>query len=129
MTSKFKCVGFSWSMQGHAFFFNMRLLDLFNMRLLNLGGYDMVLGMNWMRAHNSIKFDYENVNVSFKKDRKIIELARVTEEMALKLMLGKQLQKMFKKGPTGMCFQFFSLHSVAINDEYVKNKPNTYQSL
>lgn len=53
MISKAKCVGFTWAMQGCTFSFNIRLLDL--------GGYCMVLGVDWMKPYSPLTFDCENL--------------------------------------------------------------------
>lgn len=103
-------------MKGHSFVLKVRLLDL--------GEYNMVLGVDWMKSYSPVSFDYNNCMVSVKKDGKQMDLMGATEEGTLKLMSTKKLQKLFKKKWTGMCAQFFSLHCVAFNDESVTNSDN-----
>lgn len=62
MISKYKCMGLTWVMQGHTFHFNVRLLDLEE--------YNMVLGTDWMKANGPIFFYFNNVKISFTKEGK-----------------------------------------------------------
>ena len=50
-------------MQGYEFFDDLRLLKL--------GKYDMVLGVDWLRRHSSILFDFIKMRISFKEDDRI----------------------------------------------------------
>lgn len=45
------CKGFLWKMQGRSF-----LEDLL---IIQLGGCDLMLRNNWMKKHNTTKFDHE----------------------------------------------------------------------
>lgn len=45
-----KCEECEWNMQGIGF--------QFTFRVLKLGDYDVILGVDWMRAHNPLTFDF-----------------------------------------------------------------------
>ena len=39
-----------------------------NLRLLKLGGYDLVLGVDWMKNVSPINFDFNKMEVTFEKE-------------------------------------------------------------
>lgn len=47
-------------MQYHSFKFNLRILEM--------GIYDVILGVDWMKTYNTILFDFEAYTISFKID-------------------------------------------------------------
>ena len=57
---KSACVGFCWQMQGESFEADLRLLKL--------GGCDMVLGVDWMREVSHICFDFNKLEVTFERE-------------------------------------------------------------
>lgn len=54
--------GFKWFMQ------NYECITYF--RILKLGRYDVVLGVDWLRKYSSILFDFIKIKISFKKEKK-----------------------------------------------------------
>lgn len=66
MVSSHMATNFPWDLQGTTF---SHLL-----RLLQNGGCDIILGCDWIKAHTSVKFDYERMMVSVRMEGKKIKL-------------------------------------------------------
>ena len=77
MFSNQGCRKFEWKMQGTTFEFDIRLLKL--------GGCDMVLGVDWLREHSPLVFAFNQLQLSSVKKGKNIVLKGVQEEASLKL--------------------------------------------
>ncbi|XP_075077224.1 uncharacterized protein LOC142163967 [Nicotiana tabacum] len=60
------CLNFQWTMQGELFSFHMRLLKV--------GGCDLVLGMDWIDQVAKILINTKPNRVSFRKDGNIVTL-------------------------------------------------------
>ncbi|KAK3041208.1 hypothetical protein RJ639_028468 [Escallonia herrerae] len=60
------CRGLKWTMQGHDFCSDMKVLPL--------GCYDMVLGVEWMVENNPVSFDYQKRKVTVVKEGKMVTL-------------------------------------------------------
>lgn len=54
---KFKCENFVWSINGHEF--RNKVL------LINIGSYDMVLGIEWFKQWGEINWDFNNMIMKF----------------------------------------------------------------
>jgi len=59
MYSHNKCEGFRWFIQGQEFHINLRILEL--------GGYDIVLGVDWMRKVSPLTFDFNKMDMGSTK--------------------------------------------------------------
>ena len=57
MLSSSACLGFVWEMQEEKFEIDLRLLQL--------GACDVVLGVDWMKGVSPISFDFNRIEVSF----------------------------------------------------------------
>ncbi|XP_026383767.1 uncharacterized protein LOC113279283 [Papaver somniferum] len=60
------CYDLQWSMQGHTFVENLRLLPL--------GGCDIVRGADWLRTLGDVLFNFSKLTISFKYHNKKITL-------------------------------------------------------
>ncbi|KAL8137446.1 LOW QUALITY PROTEIN: hypothetical protein V2J09_003447 [Rumex salicifolius] len=98
------CKDFKWEMQGHRF--------IFSPRILKLGGYDLVLGGDWLREFNPILFDFKALKISFHKDGHKLEFSGIREEAGLCSMTGLKLHKLFKKRVPLLVTQIARLFSV-----------------
>lgn len=67
-------------------------------RLLAIGGRDIVLGTDWMRPYSAILFDFQQLKLSFKKGGRRLTLQGTEETTALKAISGKSLAKMYTEG-------------------------------
>ena len=82
-----------------------------NLRLLGLGGCDVVLGVDWMKEVSPISFDFNRMEVSFEKGGRRWTLFGGREAGVCKMITGKKLQKVFKN-KWGWLTQLFSIVSV-----------------
>lgn len=87
--SKSACLGFCWEMQGELFETNMRLLKL--------GGYHIVLGVDWMKGVNPISFDFNKIEVSLEKEGRRVILQGNLKMGTCKLISGEKLHQLFRK--------------------------------
>lgn len=67
-------------------------------RILKLGGYDMVLGVDWMRRLGPITFNSVHQKVQLKKDGQQVTLQGLRTGVTLKMITGKQAPKMLQNG-------------------------------
>ena len=82
-----------------------------DLRLLKLGGCDVVLRVDWMKGVSPISFDFNKMEVTFEKDGSEKILAGNSEVGACKIISGKRLQRMFRSRFSKVV-QLFSLHAV-----------------
>ncbi|XP_026378286.1 uncharacterized protein LOC113272700 [Papaver somniferum] len=101
LVSNAKCPGFQWKMQGHSFKFDLRVLAL--------GGCDMVLGVDWMRELSPVNFDFKNMPISFKRSGKEVILQGNVESNNISVMTGESCQKYLKKHKHGLVGHLFSI--------------------
>ena len=87
--SRSACAGFCWEMQGEEFEADLRLLKL--------GGCDVVLGVDWMKHVSLICFDFNKTEVTFEKEGRRMTLIGSKEVGVCKMIMGKCLQKMFRQ--------------------------------
>ncbi|KAL4332246.1 hypothetical protein GQ457_07G001740 [Hibiscus cannabinus] len=74
-----------WKMQGRDFFHDFRVLQM--------GGMDMVLGVDWMRTFSPILMDFKQITLSFNKDGKEITLQGGNKQAYFKLISGEKTTK------------------------------------
>ena len=67
-----------------------------DLRLLQLGGCDMVLGVDWMKGVCPISFDFNCMEVSFEKEVERMTIIGGREVGMCKLMTGKGLRRVMK---------------------------------
>ena len=104
--SRSSCNGFCWEMQGEKFEADLRLLQL--------GSCDVVLGVDWMKRVSPISFDFNKMEVSFEKEGRRMTLLGNKEVGTCKMISGKWLQRVFR-GRWNQLAQFFSM--VAVEEE------------
>lgn len=80
---RFACEGFCWEMHGESFEADLRLLKL--------GGCDIVLGVNWMKGVSPISFDFNKMEITFKKDGRRMTLTNNPEIRICKMITGRKL--------------------------------------
>ncbi|XP_026452082.1 uncharacterized protein LOC113352482 [Papaver somniferum] len=79
------------------------------MRLLKLGGCDMVLGVDWMRDMSPMLFDFNKLTVTFTKDGESITLQGNTSTAQISMITGSALHKWLKKNKHGLIVAFDTL--------------------
>ncbi|XP_026447251.1 uncharacterized protein LOC113347788 [Papaver somniferum] len=94
MVSDAKCPSFHWLMQGHQF--------QFDVRLLTLGGCDMVLGVDWMKGMSPTVFDFNKLTIELSWEGQTIKLQGNSPTTQLSMMTGKALRKWVRQNKHGM---------------------------
>ena len=62
-----------------------------DLRLLKLGGCDIVLGVDWMKGVSPINFNFNIMEVTFEKDGKRMTLTWSPEIGICKMITGRRL--------------------------------------
>ncbi|KAL4367674.1 hypothetical protein GQ457_05G014770 [Hibiscus cannabinus] len=81
----------SWKMQGYNFEHDFRVLQM--------GGSDMVLGVDWMKKYNPIVMDFKEITLNFQHEGNSIVLQGGQKSQKIKLISEEKLQKLTKKNP------------------------------
>lgn len=68
-----------------------------DMRPFPLGGSGIILGVDWLKAHNPITLDYHQMSIAIQKSGKWITLQGSTQEGRLQTISSKNLGKLLKK--------------------------------
>ncbi|KAF3623801.1 hypothetical protein FXO37_31675 [Capsicum annuum] len=77
-----------------------------DLRILKLGGCDIILGNDWMKKHNPTKFDHEKQCVTIgRKGHKVIMRA-ILEKGQINMISGCAMSRLFTKGQTPMAHLF-----------------------
>ncbi|KAL0446470.1 UNVERIFIED_CONTAM: hypothetical protein Slati_1774900 [Sesamum latifolium] len=90
MVSKFFCPNFCWEIQGHHFSHPVRVLKL--------GGYDCVLGCDWLSTKNPIELDFHKLHVAITQAGKRIILRALTERGDLRVFSAYSLSSLLRRG-------------------------------
>ena len=82
-----------------------------DLRVLELGGCDIVLGVDWMRTVSPLTFDFNKLEIMVEIEGRRLTLLGSLEQGECKMIGGKKLQKMMlKKG--GQIAQLYSIQAV-----------------
>lgn len=71
MISDSICRGVNWSLQGHSFQNDFRLLEI--------NGYDLILGLDWLEEQGPMQIDWKKMKMTFKKDNSKVELKAIQD--------------------------------------------------
>jgi len=87
MTSDSQVIGLQWWTQGHTFNTDMRILDI--------GAYDAIIGMDWLKLQGKMECDWEGKSLSFKHQGQQITLQGIISQQQKQLaeLSVVQLQK------------------------------------
>ena len=86
------------------------------MRILELSGCYIVLGVDWMRTVTSLTFDFNKLEVIVVIEGNKLTLSGSLEQGECKLIGGKRLQKMIlKKG--GQIAQLYSIQAMEMESD------------
>ncbi|KAL4308216.1 hypothetical protein GQ457_01G023920 [Hibiscus cannabinus] len=88
-----------WKMQGYYFEHDFRVLQL--------GGSDMVLGVDWMRKYSPITMDFNKMTLQFLQGDQAITLQGGITNSSLKIISGEKMQKLTSKDPELMGELYF----------------------
>lgn len=68
-----------------------------NLKVLPLGCYDIILGMDWLEDHSPMEMGWANKKMSFLHKGQHVQLERVTPKMEqCQLISGEQLEGLIK---------------------------------
>ncbi|KAJ3687882.1 hypothetical protein LUZ61_017046 [Rhynchospora tenuis] len=101
MVTDLQCEALQFSIQGHTFEKDVRVLDV--------TGYDMILGLDWLTSLGPMQVDWGAGRIAFKQGDKDVQL-QVREEVAkIKFIKDEiDLEKEVKKGSEILMAQIFS---------------------
>jgi hypothetical protein len=94
---------FTWFMQDYEFKSNLRVLEL--------GRHDIMLGVDWLKKYSPVLFDFIKLRLSFKKDGRMIELKGISQGAELQVINTLKEQRSFKDVIGGLVGQFFAMNS------------------
>ena len=80
------------------------------MRNLELGEYNMILGVDWMK-YNPI-LDYVQKQVTIHREEKPMFIQEIKSTASIHMLNGRKLQKMFEKKIITIVTQFFSIQAI-----------------
>ncbi|XP_077232454.1 uncharacterized protein LOC143869781 [Tasmannia lanceolata] len=103
LISSATCKGFQWVMQGTNFQADMRLLPL--------GGCDMVLGIQWLSTLGPIIWDFNQLQMEFScNDR--LHVLRGSKGGTVQLVDSNQMKKILRKPVQGAVAQLFAMQTM-----------------
>jgi Retroviral aspartyl protease len=88
MVTDSKCASLNFSLQGHVFQHEMRLLPV--------KGYDMILGLDWLSKFGPMTIDWRNKWVEIPTEDTVVKLQVQEENAAIQLCEEVELDKEFK---------------------------------
>ncbi|CAH9132841.1 unnamed protein product [Cuscuta epithymum] len=93
-----KCPNLKWEMAGHSFAASVRVLPL--------GGYDMVLGVDLMKKLGPILLDYDNHSITFDHQGEKVVVSGIQSEISVRMINGARMKKFLhkKNGTISQCF-------------------------
>lgn len=65
----------------------------FDLRIMKLGGWDIILGVDWMYQFSPISFDFKQLKITLSNDKETILLEGLVENPVVKKMSGKTVKK------------------------------------
>ncbi|CAH9091753.1 unnamed protein product [Cuscuta europaea] len=95
-----------------------------SVRVLKLGGYDMVMGVDLMKKLGPIMFDYDNHSVTFDHKGERVTVKGIQPDISIRMMTGKKMRKLLRKKKE-IVSKFFCMVT-SINGE---NKPSVKEEL
>ncbi|KAL0392814.1 UNVERIFIED_CONTAM: hypothetical protein Sradi_2504200 [Sesamum radiatum] len=107
--SKFFCSNFCWEIQSHEFSHPVRVLKL--------GGYECILGCDWLSANNPIGLDFHLLQVTITQVGKKVILKALTEKANLRTLSVYSLNKLLRKGHSGVKGELYATKRAATQDE------------
>ncbi|XP_057475850.1 uncharacterized protein LOC130763850 isoform X2 [Actinidia eriantha] len=105
MTSNAACKGFKWEMQGVIFQTDMRILEL--------KGCDMVLGIQWLATLGPVKWDFKNLSMDFTLNNRR-HVLRGGKQGESKLVDAKHMNKLLQKNPQGFVAHLYVIHEASV---------------
>ncbi|XP_026433313.1 uncharacterized protein LOC113330698 [Papaver somniferum] len=95
------CPQIQWSMQDYQFSGDLRLLFL--------GGCDIILGADWLRRLGNVMFNFAKIIISFQHQGETITLTSAKNSSSLMMMSIQVVKEFFKKNTHGLLGHLFSI--------------------
>lgn len=67
-----------------------------NLRVLQLGGYDLILGVDWMKGFTPIVFDFDKYKLSLGKGLHKVDFLIIKDKASLRMIIFAKSQKLMK---------------------------------
>ncbi|XP_027156574.1 uncharacterized protein LOC113757594 [Coffea eugenioides] len=83
------CPDVTWNIQGYSFSFPLVIMEL--------GTWDMILGVDWMVQYSPITFDFKQLLVKLSEEDGKMVLEGVAEQPSMKLVRGKAIKKFMQQ--------------------------------
>ncbi|XP_026454759.1 uncharacterized protein LOC113355983 [Papaver somniferum] len=106
ITSRGLCHNLHWEMQGYHFSSTLRVLPL--------GGYDMVLEDDWLQQLGDVTFNFAQLKISFIHQGSYITLHGSSSKPSLNLITGSSFRKFLKNNTPTLIGQFFAISSTPL---------------
>ena len=90
MVTDTRCEGLTYSIQGYQF------TD--NLRVLNIQGYDVILGINWLAQYRPMQVDWLEKWIAFEKNGKPVKLQMREECAQIKMCQTVNIEKEIRNG-------------------------------
>nr|XP_027122333.1 uncharacterized protein LOC113739303 [Coffea arabica] len=78
-----------WVMQGHKFSHDFYILDI--------EPYDMIIGVDWMKAYSPLTFDFKKLQLVFDKEQELVTLQGDSETAGVKLHKGDRASRIHNR--------------------------------
>ena len=111
MCSKAKCDDFCWVVHGQKFYTSVRLLPI--------GGCDVVLGVEWLKSISPFEMDLNKLKMSFVMAGRKVTLRGITETGELKYISASGISSCAKKLECGFIGQLFYVTATPVEEEEV----------
>lgn len=82
------CKGVKYDIQGHQFSSELRPFQL--------GGLNMILGVDWLKRHSPVTFDYNKCTITLMKVGVAVTLKGISTSGSLQCITGKKLNKLMR---------------------------------
>ncbi|XP_071925383.1 uncharacterized protein [Coffea arabica] len=83
------CPNVTWSIQGYNFSFPLVIMEL--------GTWDMILGVDWMVQYNPITFDFKQLLIKLSEENGEMVFEGAAEQPSIKLIRGKAIKKFMQQ--------------------------------
>lgn len=103
LCSALLCPNFSWKMQGHVFHTKVRILPL--------KACEMVLGVDWLKQHSPVQFDFASMKLTLIHQNSPITLQATTPPASLEIISAKKLSKLFHQCSYSPISHLFALQN------------------
>lgn len=101
------------------------------MSVLDLGGFDVILGADWMKFHNLVLFNFEKLQVTMQREGRPVTLQGITEGRGVDLQTRcENVSQLLQK--QGAHFQFPLLYCIqfsTMDEEQAKPNSDSHGSL